>query len=127
MLRFSWRRLMNRAMPAPRPASRRPRGPRLHCEQLEARYQPSVFLFSTGTPDGKVATIAEPASAHTSQVEYESADDFVLGTETVLQRASFTGLLTGGATPKDVSNLVVEIYRVFPNDSDVSRTSGPPT
>src|SRR5262249_15277946 len=38
-----------------------------------------------------------------------------------------TGLLTGGATPSDVSNVVVEIYRVFPNDSDVGRTSGPPT
>jgi hypothetical protein len=89
--------------------------------------QPSVFNFSTGLPDGKVATITEPASARTSQVEYESADDFALTTETVLQHASFTGLLTGGATLKDVSNVVVEIYRVFPNDSDVGRTSGPPT
>jgi hypothetical protein len=89
--------------------------------------QPSAFLFSTGLPDGKVATITEPANAHNSQVEYESADDFVLNTETVIRHASFTGLLTGGAKPKDVSNLVVEIYRVFPNDSDVGRTSGPPT
>jgi hypothetical protein len=96
-------------------------------EELEARMQPSVFNFSTGLPDGKVATISEPASAHTSQVEYESADDFALTTETVLQHASFTGLLTGGATPRDVSKVVVEIYRVFPNDSDVGRTSGPPT
>jgi hypothetical protein len=118
---------MNRVMPVPRPASRRPGSSRVQCEQLEARLQPAVFLFSTGLPDGKVATITEPASAHNSQVEYESADDFVLGTETTIQRASFTGLLTGGATPKDVSNLVVEIYRVFPNDSDVGRTSGPPT
>src|SRR5262249_31283687 len=64
---------------------------------------------------------------HNSQVEFESADDFALTTETRIKHASFTGLLTGGATPKDVSNLVVEIYRVFPNDSDVGRTSGPPT
>src|SRR5205823_4577367 len=41
--------------------------------------------------------------------------------------ATFTGLLTGGATPEDVSNIVVEIYRVFPKDSDVGRTSGAPT
>jgi hypothetical protein len=86
-----------------------------------------VFFFSTGLPDGKIATIAEPANNHNSQVEYESADDFALTTETLIQHASFTGLLTGGATAKDVSNLVVEIYRVFPNDSDVGRTSGPPT
>jgi hypothetical protein len=96
-------------------------------EELEIRLQPAAFLFSTGLPDGRVATITEPASAHNSQVEYESADDFALTTETVIQHASFTGLLTGGATPKDVSNLVVEIYRVFPDDSDVGRTSGPPT
>jgi hypothetical protein len=94
---------------------------------LEPRLQPSAFLFSTGVPDGKVATITEPANAHNSLVEFESADDFVLTRQTVIQRASFTGLLTGGATPTDVSNVVVEIYRVFPNDSDVGRTSGPPT
>jgi hypothetical protein len=99
---------------------------RLRIEELEPRLQPAAFLFNTGLPDGKIATIAEPANAHTSQVEYESADDFALTTETVLQHASFTGLLTGDATPKDVSNVVVEIYRVFPFDSDVDRTSGPP-
>ena len=52
-------------------------------------------------------------------MEFESADDFVLGTETEIGHVSFTGLLTGGATPKDVRNVVVEIYRVFPNDSNV--------
>src|SRR5262249_39270088 len=87
----------------------------------------SAFTFSTGSPDGKVATISEPANAHNSQVEFESADDFVLPTETVIRHASFTGLLTGGATLRDVSNVFITIYRVFPNDSDVGRTSGPPT
>jgi hypothetical protein len=96
-------------------------------ESLSDRILPSVFNFSTGLPDGKVATISEPPNAHNSQVEFESADDFVLNTETVIQHASFTGLITGGATPKDVSNVVLTIYRVFPNDSDVGRTSGPPT
>src|SRR5207244_982762 len=52
--------------------------------------------------------------------------DFVLTSETLLRHATFTGLLTAGATPEDVSNIVVEIYRVFPKDSDVNRTSGPP-
>jgi hypothetical protein len=96
-------------------------------EALGDRVVPSVFNFSTGLPDGRVATISEPPNAHNSQVEFESADDFVLNTETVIDRASFTGLLTGGATPRDVSNVVLTIYRVFPNDSDVGRTSGPPT
>jgi hypothetical protein len=94
---------------------------------LEVRLQPSAFFFSTGVPDGRIATIAEPANAHNSQVEYESADDFVLSSRTQLDFAGFTGLLTGGAGPRDVKNVVVEIYRVFPNDSNVNRTSGPPT
>src|SRR5262245_34516846 len=123
----SWRRLVGQPLPAPRPVGRRPRSLSIRCEQLEPRCQPAAFAFSTGVPDGKVATITEPASAHNSDVEFESADDFALTKETVLRHATFTGLLTGGATPADVSNVVVEIYRVFPNDSDVGRTSGPPT
>jgi hypothetical protein len=94
---------------------------------LEARCQPSVFLFSTGLTDGRVATISEPPNAHNAQVEFESADDFVLGTETVIQHASFTGLLTGGATLNDVNNVFLTIYRVFPNDSDLTRKPAVPT
>jgi hypothetical protein len=127
MLRFPWHRFLNRVMAAPRPAILRPRAARPQCEQLEARYQPSVFLFSTGTPDAKVATISEPPNTHNNQVEFESADDFVLGTETQINHASFTGLLTGGASLKDVSNVFLTIYRVFPNDSDLTRTPAVPT
>jgi hypothetical protein len=46
---------------------------------------------------------AEPASAHNSQEDFESADDFVFTTETKLENASFTGLVTGGAMPQDVT------------------------
>src|SRR5690242_5089684 len=79
---------------------------------------PTAFVFSTGTPDARVATISEPPNAHNSQVEFESGDDFALTAETVITHASFTGLLTGGATLKDVSNVFITVYRVFPNDSD---------
>jgi hypothetical protein len=94
---------------------------------MELRLQPSTFFFSTGAPDGRIATLAEPANAHNKQVEYETGDDFVLTSETKLTSASFAGLLTGGATPRQVKNVVIEIYRVFPLDSNVGRTSGPPT
>ena len=80
------------------------------------------FFFSTGNPDGKMATAARPSSP--GKFEIESADDFVLTSPTDLTSATFTGLLTGNATVNDV---VVEIYRVFPADSNVGRTSGPPT
>jgi hypothetical protein len=109
-----------------RPAARRRPTSRLQIEALEERLQPAAFFFSTGLPDGKAATISEPPNAHNSQVEFETADDFILNSETKLQRASFTGLLTGGATPQNVDNVFLTIYRVFPNDSDVGRTSGPP-
>jgi hypothetical protein len=127
MFSSSWRRLVKHVMPASRQANRPSRRPRLDCEQLEHRLQPSVFFFSTGAPDGKIATISEPPNAHNAHVEFESADDFVLNTETVIQHASFTGLLTGGAKLKDVSNVFLTIYRLFPNDSDLTRTPKVPT
>jgi PEP-CTERM motif len=80
-----------------------------------------AFFFSTGDPDGKIATATRP---DTAGFEIESADDFVLTHATSITDATFTGLLPSGASPVDV---VVEIYRVFPKDSDVGRTSGPPT
>jgi hypothetical protein len=124
-----WQHAFRRVSRQSQPVRKKPHHRRFvpAVESLSDRILPSVFLFSTGLPDGKVATISEPPNAHNSQVEFESADDFALNTETVINRASFTGLLTGGATPKDVSNVVLTIYRVFPNDSDVGRTSGPPT
>jgi hypothetical protein len=80
------------------------------------------FFFSTGDPDGKIATASRPTSA--GKVEIESADDFGLTDRTRITSATFTGLLTGAAP--SIGEVVVEIYRVFPKDSDVGRTSGPP-
>ncbi len=84
------------------------------------------FFFSTGNPDGKIATASRPESA--GKFEIESADDFALVKDTKLTQATFVGLLTStGASVPTIGQIVVEIYRVFPFDSDVSRTSGPPT
>jgi hypothetical protein len=46
---------------------------------------------------------------------------------TTITSATFTGLLPTGTPLSDVRDVKVEIYRVFPADSDVGRTSGPPT
>jgi hypothetical protein len=83
------------------------------------------FLFSTGNPDGKMATASQPSTG--GKFEIESADDFVVLAPTTITSATFTGILTGGATVADIGQVRVEIYRVFPNDSNVARTSGPPT
>jgi hypothetical protein len=122
----SWHQRAKRPCPQSQQLGRRLRSSRLHCEELELRLQPSAFVFSTGTPDGRIATITEPANAHNANVEFESADDFVLATETKINHVSFTGLLTGGSSTRDLKNVVVEIYRVFPSDSNVGRTSGAP-
>ena len=45
---------------------------------------------------------------------------------TSIKTATFTGLLIGGATTANIGEVRVEIYRVFPADSNVARTSGPP-
>src|SRR5712692_7464006 len=80
------------------------------------------FFFSNGNVDGRMATASRPSSA--GKIEIESADDFILANRTALNMATFTGLLTGGATPANIGEVRVEIYRVFPADSNVGRTSG---
>jgi hypothetical protein len=80
------------------------------------------FSFSTGLPDGLMATASRLGSP--GKFEIESADDFALTRGTSITSATFTGLLPAGAT---IGEVQVEIYRVFPNDSNVGRTSGPPT
>jgi hypothetical protein len=83
------------------------------------------FFFSTGNPDGNMATASRPENLGTGQFEIETGDDFGLTAQTSITSATFTGLLTG-VTP-NIGQVVVEIYQVFPNGSDVGRTSGPPT
>ena len=83
-----------------------------------------AFSFSTGGPDGLMATATRPEFA--GQREIETGDDFVLTQQTSITSATFTGLLTAGATANNINQVIVEIYRVFPNDSDVGRTSGAP-
>ena len=82
-------------------------------------------IYNNLTPNNLMATAVRP---DTAPFEIEAGDDFFLGASARINSAAFTGLLvpgTGG-TPA-VSQVVVEIYRVFPKDSDVNRTSGPPT
>src|SRR3954454_1457280 len=59
------------------------------------------------------------------KIEIESADDFFTNSSpTRITSGTFTGLIPSGAT---IGEVRVEIYRVFPADSNVGRTSGPPT
>lgn len=84
------------------------------------------FFFSTGNPDGLMATLSRVGGP--AGIQTETADDFVItGSTTRITSATFTGLIPLGTPLSSVSQVEIEFYHVFPLDSDVSRTSGPPT
>jgi hypothetical protein len=59
--------------------------------------------------------------------EVEAADDFFLSSQTLITSASFIGLIvpgTGGAT---ISDVMAEMYRIFPLDSNTVRIPHVPT
>jgi hypothetical protein len=87
-----------------------------------AAYASSV-IFDNGSPDGLMASLSRPSTGGVLQTE--SADDFILSSSTSIAGATFTGLVTG-ATPT-IGNVTVEIYRVFPNDSNTVRVPNVPT
>jgi len=84
------------------------------------------FFFNSGSPDGLVATASRPSSA--GKIEIETADDFVVSGGTAkLTSATFQGLLPTGSQLSNVTQVVVEIYRVFPNDSTNPPSTNVPT
>jgi hypothetical protein len=87
---------------------------------LPPRASASSFSFSTGAPDGLIGTLSRPAS--TGLVQTETADDFVLNECVLINQATFTGLLPLGAPLSSINRVEVEIYHVFPVDSDTNRT-----
>lgn len=63
------------------------------------------------------AMASRPGSA--SVFEIETADDFLLGSSATINSASLVGLLVSPTgAPLSVSDVTIEIYRVFPNDSN---------
>ena len=82
----------------------------------------AVFAFSTGNPDGKMAMATRPDSS--GKPEIEAGDDFVLTAQTAITHATFIGLLPKSGS---VQSVTLEIYRVFPLDSNTTRTPRVPT
>src|SRR5262249_8475855 len=83
------------------------------------------FVFSTGNADGRLGALSQPANS--GKLETETADDFLLTATTSIARATIVGLIPPGTSLANLSNVEIEIYHVFPKDSDVGRPSGPPT
>jgi hypothetical protein len=83
-------------------------------------------VYNNLTPNNQMAIATRPDSS--GSFEIEAGDDFVLGSQTIINTASFVGILvpgTGG-TPA-ISQVVAEMYRVFPLDSNAARTPNVPT
>jgi hypothetical protein len=73
------------------------------------------FFFSTGNPDAKLGSLSQPATA--LKLETETADDFILSETTVIRQATLAGLIPTGTPLSNITNVEIEIYRIFPNDS----------
>ncbi len=70
------------------------------------------FFFSTGNPDGRLGALSRRPSPET----------------TVISQAVITGLIVPNTMALDsISQVEVELYHVFPLDSDLSRTIRVPT
>ncbi len=93
---------------------------------LVAQASAASFGFSTGNPDGKIATLSRPPSP--GKIQTETADDFiVVSNTTLISQATFTGLIPSGAPLSSAVNVEIEIYHVFSIDSDTNRTLHVPT
>ena len=90
-------------------------------------YALTTFTFTTGNPNGLIGTASRPANPGLGQIEIESADDFILVSQTTIDHATFIGLLPSAAPLTSVQRVVVEIYRVFPLDSTLPPSGHVPT
>jgi hypothetical protein len=83
------------------------------------------FSFSTGSPDGLLGALS--GRSFPANIETETADDFVLTEATVISGATIHGLIPSGAPLPSITEVEVEIYHVFPKDSDTTRAIKVPT
>lgn len=96
---------------------------------LGAMLASSVFadtIYNNLTPNNLIAIATCPESS--GNFEIEAGDDFVVSQQTAITSATFVGMIVPGpnGTP-DISDVVAEIYRVFPKDSNTARTPNVPT
>ena len=80
-----------------------------------ASAQDNKFFVSTGNPDGKLGALSRRPSI--GKLETETADDFVLNQTTVISGATITGLIFPATPLANITNVEVELYHRFPQDS----------
>jgi hypothetical protein len=82
----------------------------------------SSILYSNLNVINSMAAASRTESP--GKIEIETGDDFILTTPSVITSASFIGLVPQGSFLNDMN---IEIYRVFPADSDTNRVPNVPT
>jgi hypothetical protein len=81
-------------------------------------------LYNNLTPNNQMAMATRTDA---NAFEIETADDFTLAKENAVNSASFVGLIVPGGGAFSITGVTVEIYRVFPLDSDPLRIAQVPT
>jgi len=82
-------------------------------------------IYNNLTPNNMMGVATRPSS--TGVFEIEAADDFFLGSQTLITSASFVGLIVPGSGGATISDIVAEMYRIFPLDSNTVRFPHVPT
>jgi hypothetical protein len=85
------------------------------------------IVYNNLTPNNQIAIASRPDAG--GSFEIETGDDFSLDAHTLITSASFIGLIVPGANGGafSISDIVAEMYRVFPLDSNIARTPNVPT
>jgi hypothetical protein len=84
-------------------------------------------LYNNLTPNNQMAIASRPDNG-AGAFEIEAADDFTLGSQSLVNSASFVGLVVPGRAGNfSIADITIEIYRVFSLDSDPNRTAQVPT
>jgi hypothetical protein len=82
-------------------------------------------IYDNLTPNSMIGIATRPGLP--GSFEIEAGDDFVATSPVSITSASFVGLEVSGTGVPSVQDLVLEIYRVFPANSDTGRTPDVPT
>src|SRR5207249_2239574 len=83
-------------------------------------------IYNNLTPNNQIGIASRPFTGDGFSIE--TADDFALTSRALINSATFVGLIvpSPNGTP-DISEVVTQFYRVFPFDSNTTRTPQVPT
>jgi hypothetical protein len=83
---------------------------------------PAATIYNNVTTNNFMGIATRPNVGGVTEIE--TGDDFFLTAQTLITSASFVGLIVPGPTggTPTITDVVAEIYRIFPLDSNTART-----